>query len=210
MRRSTPIAKWAAAEEPGINVLHPEKTRRIDAMDELKRALEAADTIPFRNLVMHLGEKMDSWSPRTVEYAITALEHLGAFARPLGVRLLVENLMSDASTPEHLVEILRTGHLDKVGVCLDLGHANITVGVAAAIGTLGARIASVHAHDNQGVKDEHLWPGDGNIDWAETAKGLQALPEPPALVLEISQTLGQDAVIDRCKKAFALLGAGLN
>jgi sugar phosphate isomerase/epimerase len=196
--------------EPGINVLHPEKTRRIDAMDELKRALEAADTIHFRNLVMHLGEKMDSWSPRTVEYAITALEHLGAFARPLGVRLLVENLMSDASTPEHLVEILRTGHLDRVGLCLDLGHANITVGVAAAIGTLGARIASVHAHDNQGVKDEHLWPGDGNIDWAETAKGLQALSEPPALVLEISQTFGQDAVIDRCKKAFAILGAGLS
>ena len=96
---------------------------------------------------------------------ITALEHLGAFARPLGVRLLVENLLSESTTPEHLVIILEMGRLNDIGVCLDLGHAHVTVGVAEAIGTLGARIASVHVHDNHGLKDEHLWPGDGTIDW---------------------------------------------
>ncbi len=126
---------------PALNVLDPEKARRISAMDEIKRALEAADSIPFRNLVLHLGVRTDGWSPRTIEYAITALEHLGAFARPLGVRLLVENLLSEPTTPEHLVEILHIGHLTKVGVCLDLGHANMTVGVAEAIATLGSRIA---------------------------------------------------------------------
>ena len=194
--------------EPGINVLDPEKSRRIDAMDELKRALEAADFIPFRNLVLHLGERMDGWSPRTIEYAITALEHLGAFARPLGVRLLVENLMSEPTTPEHLVEILHTGHLNQVGVCLDLGHAHITVGVAEALGTLGNRIASVHVHDNHGVKDEHLWPGDGTIDWPATVEALKALDPAPTAVLELSQTLGADAanLPARIDKAFELIG----
>jgi sugar phosphate isomerase/epimerase len=192
---------------PGNNLLHPEKARRIDAMDDLKRALEAADSIPFRNMVVHLGERLDGWSPRTVEYAITALEHLGAFARPLGVRLLVENLMSEATTPEHLVEILRTGHLTQVGVCLDLGHAHVTVGTADAIGTLGNRIASVHAHDNHGTKDEHLWPGDGTIDWPGTAEALKTLAEPPAAVLEISQTLSSDlaAIPALVEKAFERL-----
>ena len=42
-----------------MNVLHPEKSRRIDAMDEIKRALEAAEHIPLRNLVVHLGERDD-------------------------------------------------------------------------------------------------------------------------------------------------------
>jgi sugar phosphate isomerase/epimerase len=196
--------------EAGINVLDPEKSRRIDAMDELKRALEAADTIPFKNLVVHLGERMDGWSPRTIEYAITALEHLGAFARPLGVRLLVENLLSEPTTPEHLLEILNTGHQDKVGVCLDLGHANMTVGVAEALGTMGPRVASVHVHDNHGMKDEHLWPGDGTIDWAATVEGLKALEPKPAMVLEISQTLGGDgaAVKARIDQACGLLGLG--
>jgi sugar phosphate isomerase/epimerase len=200
-----PDREMGRAGAPAVNVLHPDKARRIDAMDEIKRALEAAELIPLRNLVLHLGEKDDGWSPRTIEYALTALEHLGAFAHPLGVRLLVENLISEPTTPERLVTILDLGHLDHVGICLDLGHAHITVGVAQAIGTLGARIASVHAHDNHGLKDEHLWPGDGSIDWPAAVQALKALPEPPATVLEIHQSLG-DAPAEipaRIEQAFA-------
>jgi sugar phosphate isomerase/epimerase len=175
----------------GVNVLHPEKARRIDSMDEMKRALETAEHIPFSNLIVHLGERTDTWTPRSIEYAITALEHLGAFAHPLGVRLLVENLLSEPTTPEHLVTILEMGRLDNVGACLDLGHAHITVSVAEAIATLGKRIGTVHVHDNHGVKDEHLWPGDGTIDWAATVEALKQLETPPATVLEISQNLGE-------------------
>src|SRR5580692_3353257 len=185
-----PDREMGRAGAPGVNVLHPEKSRRIDSMDEIKRALESAERIPFKHLVMHLGERDDQWSPRSIEYAQIALEHLGAFARPLGVRLLVENLLSEATTPDHLLLILELGHLDNVGVCLDLGHAHITVGVAQAIATLGAHIASVHVHDNHGVKDEHLWPGDGSIDWPAAAASLKSLASPPATVLEIGYSLG--------------------
>ena len=52
---------------PAVNVVHPEKSRRIDAMDEIKRALEAAEEMPLRYLVLHLGEREDGWSPRTLE-----------------------------------------------------------------------------------------------------------------------------------------------
>jgi len=202
-----PDREMGRAGAPSVNVLHPEKARRIDAMDEIKRALEAAEHIPFRNLVIHLGEREDGWSPRTIEYATTALEHLGAFARPLGVRLLVENLTSDPTTPEHLVTILEMGHLTQVGVCLDLGHAHITVGVEAAISTLGARIASVHVHDNHGLKDEHLWPGDGTIDWPKTVAALRSLATLPAAVLEISHTIPDPPaeIPNRIEQGFALL-----
>ena len=193
---------------PALNLLHTEKNRRIEAMDEIKRALESAEQIPFRNLVVHLGDKNDEWSPRTVEYALTALEHLGAFARPLGVRPLVENLLSEPTTPEHLVEILKTGHLDQIGVCLDLGHAHMTVGVPAAIATLGGRIVQVHAHDNHGMKDEHLWPGDGGIDWPVAATALSAIAEPPAIVLELSSKLAEEPAKspERIGRAFEMVG----
>ena len=187
-----PDREMGRAGAPAVNVLHPEKARRIEAMDEIKRALESAELIPFSNLVLHLGEREDGWSQRSIEYAITALEHLGAFARPLGVRLLVENLTSEPTTPEHLITILNLGHLTSVGICLDLGHAHITVGVSQAIATLGSQIATVHVHDNHAVKDEHLWPGDGTIDWAEAVAALKALPAAPASVLEIHYGLGVD------------------
>jgi sugar phosphate isomerase/epimerase len=186
-----PDREMGRAGAPAVNLLHPEKSRRIDAMDEVKRALESAERIPFRNLVVHLGERDDTWSPRTIENAITALEHLGAFAHALGVRIVIENLLSEPTTPEHLMLILELGHLPQVGICLDLGHANVTVGVDAAIATMSNRIAQVHVHDNHGTKDDHLWPGDGTIDWPTTVQALKGLAEPPAIVLEISHNLGE-------------------
>ena len=85
-----PDYEMGRAGAPAVNVVHPEKARRINAMDEIKRALETAEHVPFRNMVVHLGERDDGWSQRTMEFAEAALEHLGAFARPLGVRVLVE------------------------------------------------------------------------------------------------------------------------
>src|SRR6266568_1231645 len=199
-----PDREMGRAGAPAVNVLHPEKSRRIDAMDEIKRALETAEHIPFKQMVMHLGERDDGWSLRTVEYATTALEHLGAFARPLGVRVLVENLTSEATTPSHLMMILELGHLDNIGVCLDVGHAHLTVGVSEAIATWGSRIGEVHVHDNHGLKDEHLWPGDGSIDWPATADGLKSLSVQPAGVLEIGYSLANipSALNERIQESF--------
>lgn len=193
------------AGAPAVNVVDPEKSRRIDAMDEIKRALESAEHIPFKKLVVHIGEKSDAWSLRTMEYATTALEHLGAFSRPLGVRILVENLLSDATTPEHLMTILEMAHLDQIDVCLDLGHAHIAPGISEAIGTLGKRIGEVHVHDNHGLKDEHLWPGDGTIDWPAAIDALKQLPSAPAAVLEISYDLDPGAIPERIQRSFEKL-----
>ena len=202
-----PDREMGRAGAPAVNVLHPEKSRRIDAMDEIKRALESAEHIPFKKLVVHLGEKMDSWSMRTLEYATTALEHLAAFSKPLGVRVLVENLTSDATTPEHLMTIFDMAHLDQIDVCLDLGHAHISPGIVEAVGTLGKRITELHVHDNHGVRDEHLWPGDGTIDWTAVSEVLKTLPTPPAAVLEIGYDLNDaPAVIpDKIQRAFEKL-----
>lgn len=202
-----PDREMGRAGAPPVNLLHPEKSRRIDAMDEVKRALETAEHIHFENLVLHLGERNDTWSPRALEHGLTALEHLEAFARPLGVRLLVENILNEPTTPAHIEAILNLGHLKHVGVCLDLGHAHIVGNFDEMISVLGNRIASVHVHDNHMVRDEHLWPGEGTIDWPATAKALKTLSAPPAAVLEIHYQLSESTVpvTERITAAFALL-----
>jgi sugar phosphate isomerase/epimerase len=189
---------------PGVNVIHPEKSRRIDAMDEIKRALEVAEQIPFRFLVVHLGDREDTWSPRALEFSMTALEHLRAFASPLGVKLLVENLQNDVTRPVNILEILNTGHFTDIDVCLDVGHAQLTEGVASALGELKDRIRSSHLHDNKGDRDSHLWPGDGAIGWDEAYDGLKTAPQTPAGVLEIHYGLGESAeiIVQKAAKAF--------
>jgi sugar phosphate isomerase/epimerase len=132
------------------------------------------------------------------------LEHLRAFANPLGVKLLIENLQGEVARPEHLAEILSTGHFRDIGVCLDIGHAHLGDGVAAAFAELKPHLRSSHLHDNHGERDEHLWPGDGNIAWDEVFEGLKSAPQTPAGVLEIHYSLGDapEAVAERAAKAF--------
>ncbi|MHB8303029.1 MAG: sugar phosphate isomerase/epimerase family protein [Acidobacteriaceae bacterium] len=220
--RDRPVSAWALhaplrmdaenarGNAPSINVVHVEKSRRIDAMDEVKRALESAEQIPFTHLILHLGERGDTWSPRTLEHGMTAVEHLRAFARPLGVQILLENLdRNEVAQPENLREIVSVGHFDDIDFCLDVGHAHLGDGVLPAIDTLGDRIRSVHIHDNAGDRDAHLWPGDGTIAWAETMQTLAALPKPPATVLEIHRDLelSSGPTADRLRKAFQFLDA---
>ena len=116
---------WSRHVAHSLHLLDPDKGRRIAAMDETKRALEAAEHIPFRSLTLYLGQRNDPWDDRTLDLSLTTIEHLKAFATPLNVQLLLENIDNDITTPTHLLEILRAGHFDTVGITLDLGHAHL-------------------------------------------------------------------------------------
>jgi sugar phosphate isomerase/epimerase len=198
-------AQWSRHVAPNLNLIDPEKTRRIQAMDEVKRALESAEQIPVSACVLHLGQKDDAWNPRALENSLTAIEHLKAFAHPLGVRILLENLQNEITTPEHLLEIVRVGHFDNVGVCLDIGHAQLSepeknAGVDAAFELLKPRIAEIHLHDNHGAKDDHLWPGSGGLDWKNVVKHMATLPAKTPGILEITHEL-EDTPETAAKKA---------
>ena len=68
------------------------------------------------------------------------------------VEFLLENLQNDITTPEHLLEIVRSGHFDRVGFCLDLGHAHLAApegnkGIDEAFELLAPRSFVAHAFD---------------------------------------------------------------
>jgi sugar phosphate isomerase/epimerase len=170
---------------PPINVTSTDRACRIEAMDEIKRALEIAEQIPFRFLVQHLGGPNEIFDDRKFEAAMTSVEHLRAFAKPLGVRLLLENIPNEMSTPDKLVEFIQTTHFNDVGVCFDIGHAHIMGGVSEAFEILKPHIRSTHVHDNNKDKDSHLWPGKGTIEWTEAMQLLRSAPNTPPLLLEI-------------------------
>lgn len=184
-------ARWTRHSAPTLNLVAPDKFRRIEAQDEIKRALETAEQIPFTTLTLHLGLAHSPWDDATLEHCLTTVEHLKAFAGPLGVKLLLENLYNDVATPAHLLSILKIGHFDNVHVAFDLGHAHLAPnqpldGIAPALETLGKRIAAIHLHDNDAHTDQHLWPftlEKGGIDWP---KFLPELPANVPAIVEIA------------------------
>lgn len=175
-----------------LNIVDADKPRRIEAMDEIKRAVEVAEHMPFRFLVQHVGKTDEYDDPRKFEWAMSGIEHLRAFCRQLGVTLLVENTPNDLATPEKLKELLKALHYPDLGVCFDTGHAHMTSSVHQAFGVLEPHIRSTHVHDNKRDRDAHLWPGDGSIDWADTMQSLSAAPHTPAILMEIEGEEGMD------------------
>jgi sugar phosphate isomerase/epimerase len=175
-----------------LNIVDLEKRKRIEAMDEIKRAIEVAEHAPFRFFVQHIGRTDEADDPRKFEAALSSIEHLRAFARPLGVNLLVENTPNDLSTPERLMELLRSLHYPDLGICFDTGHAHWMSSVHQAFGVLEDRIRSTHVHDNCRDRDSHLWPGDGTIDWNQAMQSLRAARQAPALLLEVEAKEGID------------------
>ncbi|HUR37774.1 MAG TPA: sugar phosphate isomerase/epimerase family protein [Terriglobales bacterium] len=197
-------ADWGRDGTPPVNLTERDKKLRIEAMDEVKRALEVAETLPFRFLVQHLGNPGESFHPGKFDSAMTAIEHLRAFAKPLGVTILVENIPNELSEPEKLLELIRTAHFDDVGVCFDIGHAHIMNTVAKDFDLLKDYIRSTHIHDNGRDRDAHLWPGEGNVDWDEGINLLRTAPRVPPLLMEIEGVEGKDTVAEMVK-AFGMM-----
>ena len=168
-----------------MNLASTDRAGLVEAMDEVKRALEIAEQIPFRFLVQHLGLPTESFSEKKFESAMTSIEHLRAFAKPLGVRILLENIPNELSTPERLVEMIQTAHFDDVGICFDFGHAHMMSSVREAFEIVRKQVCSTHVHDNDKFHDSHLWPGQGTIDWKEAMELLRSAPQTPALMLEL-------------------------
>lgn len=191
---------------PALNIVDMDKPRRIEAMDEIKRAVEVAEMMPFRFLVQHIGKTDEYDDPRKFEWAMSGIEHLRAFCRQLGITLLVENTPNDLATPEKLKELLKALHYPDLGVCFDTGHAHMTSSVHQAFGVLQPHIRSTHVHDNKADRDAHLWPGEGTIDWNETMQALRAAPQMPALLMEIEGEEGMD-VSAKMAKAYMKLEA---
>jgi sugar phosphate isomerase/epimerase len=146
----------------------------------------------------------ESSNEHKLEAAMSSLEHLHAFAKPLGVQLLVENMPNDLSTPESLLELLQAGRFTDIGVCFDVGHAHIMSTAKQAFGVLKDRIRSTHVHDNNKDHDSHLWPGTGTIDWTEAMSLLRTAPHVPPLLLEIEGVEGEN-ISDRMAEAFGRL-----
>jgi sugar phosphate isomerase/epimerase len=188
--------EWGRAGAPPLNIASVDRGGLVQAMDEVKRALEIAEQIPFRFLIQHIGVPNEEFSEKKFESAMTSIEHLRAFAKPLGVRILLENIPNELSTPDRLVEMIRAAHFDDVGICFDFGHAHIMGSVSEAFEILRKQIWSTHVHDNDKVNDSHLWPGQGTINWKEAMELLRSAPQTPPLMLE----LGEDEKVNPLEK----------
>lgn len=172
-----------------ISITEPVKSKRLEMVDEIKRAIEIAETVPFKYMVQHIGVSEEEYSERAVDAAFSALEQISLFARQRGVEVLLENIPNALSSAERLMLFLDLTHLDLKFV-FDVGHANLGEGVEEAYNVMRDRIRSTHVHDNDGKTDKHLFPllaEGGTVDWKNTMNLLRSRPDQYPLLLELKE-----------------------
>jgi sugar phosphate isomerase/epimerase len=167
-----------------LSICDPERLRRQEAVDEIKRALDLVEYVPFRYCIQHVARSRDIPDERKWDATFSSLEHLSLFARQRGVTIAIENTPGEMATPANLKNFLVQTRLANVKLCFDTGHAHLDGGVIPALETARDLIATSHIHDNHGERDEHLLPFEGTIDWDAS---LTALPPNLPIVLELKE-----------------------
>jgi sugar phosphate isomerase/epimerase len=170
-----------------INLTEPVKIKRMQMLDEIKRALDIAEIFPFKFLIQHLGVAGEEYSEQKTDAMFAALEEISLFAHQRGVEILLENTPNALSSAERLLMFLEATHMD-LNFCFDTGHANMHESVDTAFRLMKSRIRSTHVHDNDGKNDIHLFPlvaEGGTIQWPRTMDLMRTLDCP--LVLELKE-----------------------
>ena len=190
-----------------ITLTEPVKGTRLRMVDEIKRALEIAETIPFKYLIQHMGVGGEEFDMRKIDIAWSALEELNLFARGRGVEILLENIPNGLSSAEKLLMFEELTHVG-MNYVFDTGHANIGAGVEHEFELMKERIRSTHVHDNNGKDDSHVFPlvGEGGtIDWKKTMELLRSREVQYPLVLELKDRGDNPQLLDTACQVFARL-----
>jgi sugar phosphate isomerase/epimerase len=173
-----------------ISVVEPERRRREASMDEIKRSLELSDQISISYAVLHLGNPREPFTPVAFEHAYAAIAQIRAFA---GVEVAVENIPNEISTLDRLEEFKAISELAGLRICYDTGHGHLQEAKPDF-----KHIHMMHLHDNNGERDEHLWPFEGTLNWHALIEKLAAADFRGPLVVEArGQELGKAAAVQR-------------
>jgi len=170
----------------------PNQADRNEAVAETTAAFDAARRLGCPRVVLHIGVPRGQTIPpgdNNPAAARRSLDALAEAADRAGVRLALEVMPNDLSTPDALLDFL--DELDEAGrttagICLDFGHAHLMGGAPEAAEALSGHVITTHVHDNRGTLDNHLVPFQGNIDWPATLTAMWKVGYAGPLMFEVA------------------------
>ena len=167
-----------------VNPASSDMAVRSLARRRCQESCHIAAKVGAKNIVFHSscatflrGMYLDSWAGVCAEY----YEEL---AQKSGLRIWIENSQDIDAVP--LMELMKRISSPQIGVCLDLGHAHYSrLSIEQWFDCLGDRIGYLHLSDNNGVWDEHLPLGEGNIDWEKADRCWRAADRVMPITIEV-------------------------
>lgn len=139
--------------------------RGVDAIIE---SIELASMLESQRVIVHASHRLQGPPNGRFERARGVMRELSLVAMDSGIVLALENLPPGylGHSADELLELLDGCEKKGIGICFDAGHANLSGHLQEFARALLPRSVTVNVHDNDGSKDQHMFPGQGSIDWA--------------------------------------------
>jgi len=150
-------------------------------------SMELAKVLGASVVVIHASDGVvKSDRQRRLDRARGVIRELARIAEESNLILAVENLPPgylgcDAQEIDWLTDHWRS---DWVSVCFDSGHANLGGRFRELAAEIMPHSAMTHLHDNDGLSDQHRFPGEGTIDWRLFGRLYREAGGIPTLMLE--------------------------
>ncbi len=190
--RERVLALRQRADALGVRYTHSHAPFNTGSQDPAQmRSFEAAALLGATSIVAHPIHEIDGRIIEDADEFIRinkqAVERILPLMEQYGLILLSENVLWGASIhPKNIVELVKAVNSPYFGWCYDTGHAHFYGIDPPVLRELDVMPLSLHIQDTHGpgYGDEHLMPGDGNIDWKEFLEILHEVGYTGELVLE--------------------------
>ncbi|MFH1825486.1 MAG: sugar phosphate isomerase/epimerase family protein [Candidatus Firestonebacteria bacterium] len=165
-----------------------------DKVINLKQIIRDCEKIGMKYCVLHLG----SFEGDKYECLQNLVEVFGEILDNFStVKVCLENVpliceWDDKTMLGSAIEdfdyIFSKINSENLGMNIDVGHCNLTSNnFSDLVGNFSEKIFSAHLSDNNGIKDEHIALGKGNIKWEEIFKVFKDMNFKGPFVLELKE-----------------------
>lgn len=161
----------------------------------LLKVIEICGILKIKHLIIHPGNEYSD------KDNIAFFKKLLPYAKKANVIICSENMQKYTDISKHAEErscsfsksfnnIIDSVNSKYLKGCVDIGHAEMfrycNYSARKLLEEMGNRVACLHIHDNDLVKDKHWIPFRGKIDFKDVAKGLKAINYHGDLIVEIN------------------------
>lgn len=180
----------------GVDLSDPDKQRRTAAINSAKRQIELTDEFGAGLIVVHAS--MSVLPSERNERKLICKQSLAEIAdacEQKNIQMAVETMPETKHgtsraylgfPSKEVLELISECPAKTAGICLDVNHVNLKEELPEVIDSLGNRILEVHIADNDGIRERHMMPFVGVIDWKSVFNSLGRINFRGNLVYEVA------------------------
>ena len=177
-----------------VNSLWTETHNTKDVLLQYISCIKDCATYEIPTIVFHLT--YTGTPPPYSQWGLSNILSIKTAAEKYGVNIAFENLRR----PDYIDYVFENIDSERFKLCYDTGHENC-FSKTDMLEKYGERLIALHLHDNLGSHDDHLIPGDGEIDWQDVARKIKNTGFCGSVTLECTNT-GQELYKDMSAEEF--------